>query len=439
MTADRFDFVDLFAGIGGFHLALRGLGGRCVLAVDNDVNCESTYTRNFRGTPFLQDITELTTQTGLRKIPRHDVLCAGFPCQPFSKSGHQLGLRDRTRGTLFFHIMEVVRARRPRFVILENVRNLAGPRHRDTWDVIIRSLRSEGYRVSDDPVVFSPHLLRRSYGGRPQVRERVYILAELQPAGTKRIDLQFAPLVANRPVGDWRPSDWDVGDILDDDELIPQIDRYRLRPDEIRWLDAWQAFIQRLDEELPGFPIWADEFKERPDVSTRNPSWKNTFLMKNSELFVRNKRMIERWRDEYNIDDFPDSRKKFEWQARGYDRDLWKLLIHLRPSGIRVKAPTYVPALVAITQTSIVGARRRRLTPREAARLQGFPNRFVLHKNEVIAYRQLGNAVNVGVTRYLARALFNSSELGWPGHVANGKLRRRARSKPTQLRFLESA
>lgn len=100
---------------------------------------------------------------------------------------------------------------------------------------------------------------------------------------------------------------------------------------------------------------------------------------------------------------------RLEWQARGWPRDLWQLVMHMRPSGIRVKPPTYLPALVAITQTSIIGSRRRRLTPREAARLQSFPEDFRLHPVDAVAYKQAGNAVNVGAVMHVTRALLDGS------------------------------
>ena len=411
MSVSPLRFVDLFAGIGGFHLAL-GKDATCSLASEIDPDCQAIYRQNFPDTPLVGDIRDLTRTPG--SIPEHDVLCAGFPCQPFSKSGFQHGLRDKTRGTLFFEIMEVIRARHPKFLILENVRNLAGPRHQETWNVIIESLREEGYAVAGQPTVFSPHLLRPEDGGAPQVRERIFILAMHDPARA-RVDLQ--PLVENKPVARWTPLRWRIDKYLLPDREIKDIARYRLREDEIKWIDAWQDFIEHLDvDPLPGFPIWVDYFRSYEDRDPLTPSWKANFIRKNRELYEANAGWIDEWivRRGLTGPAFPPSRRKFEWQARGQEHDLWKLVIHFRPSGIRVKAPTYLPALVAITQTSIIASRRRRITPREAARLQGFPDSFALHQDDSIAYRQLGNAVNVGAVQHVARKLFDAAANGWP-------------------------
>lgn len=437
----RFRFIDLFAGVGGFHHALAdpAFGGECVLACEIDDACRQVYRATFRDLADDRIVSDIRTITRgadgsdraieeiAASVPDHEVLCAGFPCQPFSKSGFQMGVLDQTRGTLFFDIMSIVLAKRPRFVILENVRNLAGPRHRDTWSTITASLRSAGYRVSEEPVVFSPHLLPPELGGAPQVRDRVFVLAEYVGEGASILELSMPPLVDRRPVEGWDPDEWIVEDVLDSDDEIRDIQRYELRPDEHAWLDAWQAFIQTIpDDHLPGFPIWVDAFVENPRIPRDTPKWKADFLAKNAAFYSQHRRIIDRWLqqrwgdDRTTVLDFPPSRRKFEWQARKAqpshsDRDLWKLVIHLRPSGIRVKPPTYLPALVAITQTSVIGARRRRITPREAARLQGLPD-DVFERAEVddaTAYRQLGNAVSVGAVQWAARALFASAGEAW--------------------------
>ena len=122
----------------------------------------------------------------------------------------------------------------------------------------------------------------------------------------------------------------------------------------------------------------------------------------------------------YKVADFPASRRKFEWQARvaqplRADRDLWKLTLHFRPSGIRVKPASYLPALVAITQTSIIGSRRRRITPVEAGRLQGIPDHVFTGAgvDDKTAYKQAGNGVNVGVVQFVAATLFDSAGVSW--------------------------
>jgi len=270
----------------------------------------------------------------------------------------------------------------------------------------VRSLREEGYALSDEPIVLSPHLLPPESGGAPQVRERVFILAK--HVG-ERSAVPLLPLLSSIPMSGWDPGRWRIEDFLDDDSTIPNIERYQLRDEEHLWLDAWNDFVRRLPrDELPGFPIWVEAFRLRPEAGADIPAWKANFNRKNSMHYTRHKGWIDAWLRYWQVRSFPQSRQKFEWQARSMRPDIWRLAIHLRPSGIRVKPPTYVPALVAITQTSIVGPRRRRLTPREAARLQNFPNDFELHPNDAVAYRQLGNAVNVGVAKFVTQCLFGA-------------------------------
>lgn len=406
-------FVDLFAGIGGFHQALgpQGLGMQCVFASEIDQDAADVYEWNHGRRPA-GDIKPLT-EGDVMAVPEHDLLAAGFPCQPFSKSGFQRGFQE-TRGTLFFNICRILEVRRPKYVVLENVRNLAGPRQRETWSTIVGALRDLGYRVSGTPAVFSPHLLPPDMEGRPQVRERVFVLGEyVGPAAA--LAAEPPPLLRPVPVDGWNPQSWSLEVDLPLETLAPDgRAKYALRPDEVRWIDVWNELISSLDEErLPTFPIWADAFNAELRVPAGTPLWKRNFLIKNHGLYIRNKGTIDEWLERHvHLADFPASRRKLEWQAQDGARDLWQHVMHLRPSGIRVKQSTYVPALVAITQTSIVGPERRRLTPREAARLQGLPDSFRLHHKDSVAYKQLGNAVNVGVVQHAVRTLLDDARHG---------------------------
>lgn len=405
-AAPSFRFIDLFAGVGGFHGALKAYGGECVYAVEIDEAAAGVYHRNWGHDP-LGDVTKDANET-VMNVPAHEVLAAGFPCQPFSKSGAQRGM-DETRGTLYWNILQIIEKRKPKVVLLENVRNLAGPRHRHEWQVIIETLRDEGYRVSETPAIFSPHLLPPERGGRPQVRERVFITATHNPSGIgDGLPVHPVALPSDRVDG-WEPKDeWHLEELLDDAHNIPGCE---LTDAERLWIDAWDDFVQLMWERrdgrrLPGFPIWADSWCDyRTRIPVGTPDWKVSHLRKNYEFYEAHRVVLDAWADRWGVftDAFPPSRRKLEWQAQDTPR-LWDTVMHFRPSGIRAKRPTYLPALVAITQTSIVGPRERRLSPRETARLQGLPDWFDFgDQRPAASYKQMGNGVNVGAVWHVLR------------------------------------
>jgi len=402
-----FTFIDLFAGIGGFHAVGQAMGGTCVYAAEIDAAAAAIYEQNW-GMNSLKDLT-LDANDEIMNVPRHDVLFAGFPCQPFSKSGAQKGM-DETRGTLFWNIARIVQELRPSVLILENVRNLAGPRHAHELAIIVETLKEFGYRVSKSPAIMSPHLIPPSLGGRPQVRERVFITATYVGEGSP--DLDTEPVFVARPIAGWDDSTWDLASDLPliDGETIPGTS---LSAQEELWINAWDEFVSIMWEEregrrLPGFPLWADEWVTTAEleIAIGTPRWKADFLRKNSEFYTAHQTTIDQWTQKWNIysEVFPPSRRKLEWQAQDTPR-LWDCVMHFRPSGIRAKRATYLPALVAITQTSIIGPRKRKLSTREAARLQGLPDWFSFEgQTDAATYRQLGNGVSVGVVWQVLKA-----------------------------------
>jgi len=406
-----FTFVDLFAGIGGFHAALGAMGGQCVYASEWDKDSARIYERNWNLKPD-GDIT-LAANDEAMDVPEHDVLVGGFPCQPFSKSGKQLGMEE-TRGTLFWNIAKIIEARKPSLVLLENVQNIAGPRHVHEWEVIIKTLRDLGYRVSGKPMVVSPHLIRPEYGGRPQVRNRVFIAATRIPKGMPNFKSEVEIPNLQSVSKDWEPLDWNLEKDLPLEKLKTTKDRkpVALGEAEVRWIEAWNDFVLMMREKLgnsslPGFPIWADDWVlfDELEIPYGTPDWKRNFLVKNSQFYTEHKVVLNKWLKKWNnLEDFPPSRRKFEWQAQD-SKSLWETIMHFRPSGIRAKKATYVPAMVAITQTSIIGKQKRRITTREGARLQGLPDWFdFVDQPDSLTYKQLGNGVNVGAVFNVIKA-----------------------------------
>lgn len=417
--ASVFDFVDYFAGVGGFHAALRSVGGRAVQACEIDPKPAAIYEHNWGLKPE-KDVRELARHPD--SIPDHAVLAAGFPCQPFSKSGHQLGISEN-RGTLFKDILTILEAKQPPVVMLENVRNLAGPRQRTAWNLLLNGLREAGYRVGSEPTVFSPHLLARSSGGSPQVRDRLYIVGVWVGRDRAMVETELDPFVPRAVEHGWDVANWSIeSDVLLPDSLGIDRQRYALSAEEITWIDTWNELLALLgDTKLPGFPMWEFAWRlHRPTGYAAMPEWKQRFIEQNRNFYLQHRETIDAWRSKRRdipISSFPASRRKLEWQAGSGERDLWKHLMQLRPSGIRVKQATYAPALVAMSQTSIFGPRRRRLTPLETARLQGFdPNTFSFaDQADTASYKQMGNAVNVGVVRYVFRAFAEQSAVDIAG------------------------
>lgn len=161
---NNISFIDLFCGIGGFRLALESFGAECLFSIDNNKQAVDTYDTNFNSNSY-GDITKLNEIN----VPKHDILCAGFPCQSFSISGKQKGFED-TRGTLFFDVVRIADYHKPKILFLENVGNLKNHDKGRTFKIIKNTLRSIGYNVYYD-------ILNASNFGVPQARKRIYIIA----------------------------------------------------------------------------------------------------------------------------------------------------------------------------------------------------------------------------------------------------------------------
>ena len=415
----------MFCGIGGFHAALSQLGHECVFACDIDESAANVYETNFGIRPS-RDIRECTN------LPDFEILCAGFPCQPFSKSGSQEGFGDETRGTLFHEIMRIVRESDPSILFLENVPNLERHDEGNTYRVIRGAIEEAGYRFWSE--VLSPHKF-----GTPQIRKRLFMVGIRDDLCCEE-EFSF-PKESNERT--------DVRDILDPRDVVG--DQYDLTPRQIEVIDTWGQFIKALPaNSRPPSPTWSQEFGRRYPLEeihpistqkvrvkdlksvlheegqpvpesrfrkdavslfppyiqsskTQLPDWKKNFIKKNREFWEEISHHLEPgWLEK--VRGFKHTYQKFEWQVGDSVRDIWSHMIQLRPSGIRVKKSDYIPALVAIAQVPIVGWQKRRMTPKECARAQDFDvdglkgTTFHLDTSDSSAYKQLGNAVNVKVT-----------------------------------------
>lgn len=414
-------FIDLFAGLGGFHQALSNLGHTCVFASEIDQQLTQLYEKNF-GIKPAGDIRNVVIES----IPQHDILCAGFPCQPFSKAGDQQGFDCPRNGDLFEYVLKIIKYHKPKYIMLENVANIQKHNGGRTWKLIRKQLEDTGYII--DTRQLSPHRF-----GIPQIRERVFIVGSKNglshfswPEEIRNKKLSIKTILNYKP-SNARP-------------LSKQV---------MNCIETWQRFIDLIpsQEDIPS-PLWSTEFgatypyeettpfaigtkdlkkyrgshgsrlKKIPDNKIMDglpsyarvnqdkfPNWKIEFIRQNRNFYRKHKQWIDKWLPEILV--FPSSLQKLEWNCKGEKRNIWRYLIQFRASGVRVKRPTTSPTLISMTSTQvpIIAWERRYMTPKECSRLQSMDRLPNLPDNPTKAFEALGNAVNVKIVESIASML----------------------------------
>jgi DNA (cytosine-5)-methyltransferase 1 len=371
----KIKFIDLFCGIGGFHQALYKVSHniKCVYACDIDEKCREMYNINYNFKPDI-DIKVINEED----IPDFDILFAGFPCQPFSAGGHKKSFNDN-RGLLFDEIIRIAKYKKPKFMFLENVKHILKINDGEVIKYIKNKIKKIGYTLQLFNI--SPH----NYG-IPQQRERIFFVCVRNDLfNNKNIVLikKSLNLTAN--------------DILDTKYNA----KYNISRELKSVLDAWNELIKKFDinEKISPTILIHDAYaKYSSKEFNALPKWKQECMNKNKFILKKYKTHIDKWYTKYK--DILSKRSiygQLEWQAGPLKKNdsIYNHFIQIRQSGIRVKKNKYFPTLVAIAQIPIYGKYKRYLTPRECARLQSYPDKFKLHKNDRVAYKQLGNSVNV--------------------------------------------
>ena len=387
MPKKVFKYIELFSGIGAFTQAIERIkpGAKCVFAADINKDCANIYKLNY-GLDSLCDLTKKNE----KEIPDHDLCFFSPPCQAFSKGGKRLGFEE-ARGTLIFEVFRILKEKKPKYILMENVRNLVSHDNGNTIEVILKGLHELGYRTPELPLILSPHQF-----GIPQLRERAFLPGIYEPENADvPLEFDLGQLLTKE--------ENDVFKIIDENE---NDDSLKIRKEDEITMEAWDEFYKNIDIKVIGFPVWADYFHSTEDVSNF-PNWKLEFVRKNEDLYKRNKDFIDAWAKKWGVyEKFTPTQKKFEWQCGKNIKSVYDGLIQFRPSGMRVKVPTTAPALVAMVQTSVIGKLKRKMSLKECLRLQDFPDDFNFGEQTAHeSYKQLGNSICVKVLQKVTEKL----------------------------------
>lgn len=319
----KFTFIDLFAGIGGFRVAMQSLGGKCVFTSEWDEKSQLTYKANFGDAPFGDITKEITKQY----IPDNfDVLCAGFPCQAFSIAGKRGGFDD-TRGTLFFEVAEIIRRKKPKAIFLENVKGLTNHGQGKTLATILNVLRNDlGYFVPE------PQILNAKNFGVPQNRERIFIVGF-------RKDLEITDFVYPKP------------------------------------LNKIVSFIDVREENIV------------PSKYYLSNQYLNTL--------IKHKERHESKGNGFGYEIIRDDGIANAIVCGGMGRERNLIVDH--------RLEDYTPTTNIKGEINRQGIRK--MTPREWARLQGYPDSFLIPVADASAYKQFGNSVAVPAIRATAKVI----------------------------------
>ena len=386
-------FIDLFCGIGGFHQALDGLGAKCILACDIDEKCRINYELNY-GVKPVKDIKDINE----KMLPDFDILCGGFPCQPFSNGGKKKTFEDK-RGLLFDEIMRIVKEKQPRFLFLENVKHILKVSEGKVLAYIEQQIDQHGYVL--ERFQMSPH----EYGV-PQQRERIYFVCV-----RKDIYNEIPIQLINKDT-----SALTVSDILEDSNSMDN--KYYLQGDILNVLEAWDEFIKHVDvgETLSPTILIHDAFKSYTEEEFNGlAAWRKEYMIKNRRILEKYKDFIGPWYTKHK--ELLSKREiygKLEWQVGKVKENdsIFNYFMQIRQSGIRVRKENYFPTLVAISQIPIYGREKRYITPRECARLQSFPDTYRIAPNDKVSYKQFGNSVNVKNVKTVIESTLNHYDLG---------------------------